>query len=819
MHEQVLPNPSSAVVYAATPSDDWAESFPLGNGRIGAMVHGQPVSEMVSLNHDLLWRNYLKHPTYHTHEDMPRIRELCLEGKWREAEELMSRTIPQTGGCIYINPFVPACDLYLEMKQQGKEISNYRRVLDMEHGVTYVQYTHEDVTYTRTYFCTEDPCVFVVHIHSSCPGTLSGELSLSRTLERECTVTGGSSMDEVYMEGTFEEGKQFAAVSRIVVENGRLTSGKSFYTPFDNNAAEKKFGLGYVFDRDEAVDPTRGASVCFDSCDEVTIVTAVAVDNEHDCPLTYCRERLDAYRPDQYADYLAAHQEHFASFYNRTVLSLAEETAFTIPLDEHVRRAEETKALTPSMAQLLYNVSRYVAIASGMPLSKTLPSKAPIHLQGIWNRDTRPAWESDYHTDLNIEMCYWPMGTAGLAEWYAPYLDWIERLMPQARQTARELYGCNGAAIVGCCDPFVMGRSDNVGASWLGSSAWLTEILWIYYEHAPNVDTLKRIYAIMQEFAVFYEEMMVETDGKLTFPFGSSPEMPLIIDGKMQWLSSPSSCDLTLVKEMYDNLVTAATLLNKTDDAAHYLSVSDRLVPPPVDADGCLMEWWEDHEVGDPGHRHRSPLITLCPGSLASLETAPELTRSMEKLLDKRIAAGTAMATSFSYVWDSHFLARLRRGDEAWKLLETLIRIHLLDNLMFTTNDHTGIKGGIKWFLGSKVIQVDAQLGLISSLSELVYQDTQSIIRLLPALPAVLPNGSMTGIRGRYGFVSDLCWENGALKQATITSTLGGTCRVMCGGKALQITCDGKPVSCTVDEQGIHSFETVKGATHTVTMK
>lgn len=793
----------SALLWSESPSEDWAESYPLGNGRIGAMVQGQPATEMISFNHDLLWRSYLQHPTYRTHKDMPRIKQLCAEKKWREAEELLTQTIPQTGECIYINPFVPVCDLYLNMLRQG-EVTDYKRSLDMQHGITYVQYRSGDAIITRTAFCSEELDVFILHIKTTRLGTLCGEVSLSRILERECIVTGGASHREVWLEGEFEEGKQFAAAARVIAVNGRCTSGKRVYTPSDRTN-DRKLGLGYVFDRDESVDSTRGASVCFDSCDEVVIAIAIAVDSESDCPLAYCRKKLDSYDGCDYEQVRDIHATLFASYYNRTQLLL------TAPSDM------ESTALSPTVVEQLFNMARYVAIASGMPQKTEAHPKAPINLQGLWNRDTRPAWESDYHTDLNLEMCYWPLAAAGLTEWYEPYLAWMERLMPQARQTAREMYGCDGAAIIGCCDPFVMGRIDNVGATWLGSSAWLCQILWIYYEHAPQTDILMRIYALMQEFAVFYEEMFITDDkGRLTFPFGVSPEMPLIIDGKMQWTSSATTIDLTLAKEFFGNLAQAAERCGELGKAAHYADVAAHIQPPTVDENGCLQEWNEQHEEGDPGHRHRSPIVTFCPGSLYSMESDPAMSDAIERLLERRLSAGTGMATSFSYSWDAHILARLRRGNDAMHLLKTLVRIHMMENGMFTTNDYTGEKGGITWFSGIKVMQVDAQLGLISAISEMLYQDMQGIIRLLPALPDSLPEGSLCGIRGRFGFVGDLTWKDGRLLEYRMTSMLGGICQVRYNGQPLHITCDDQPIACESDDQGIYTFNTVAGKVYTI---
>ena len=760
---------NDVVLTRSTPAQEWAEGLPLGNGRIGAMVWGSPNAEIVSLNHDLLWRRYLDHPEYGTSADIPEIRALCAEGKWREAEDVLLRTVPSTGEAIYINPFVPAFDLYLTMYQDAAAITDYTRILDMEHGVCRVSYQCGGIRYFRECFCEAGGEVFLWHLWASRPGHLTGEISLSRIPDCECTVTGGAEYGAVYCDAVFEEGVKFAAYSKIYHRGGRLTGGKKTYGIDGEAVPPKKFGLGYVFDRNESISAERGASVCIDSCDEVWIVTAVSVDKLACDPLASCKER--ASDPLFYRERYETHCTHFAAYYNRTRLTLGESAA---------------------ELQEAYNMARYIAISSGMPCAD---DKAPINLQGLWNRDTRPAWESDYHLDLNIQMCYWPLAKMGLADFMEPYLSWMERLLPQARHCAADLYGAEGACYAGCCDPWTLGVTDNVGFGALGISAWLVQILWMYYEHDPHRELLDRILLLMREVDAFYQSMLVrDAGGHLITPFGSSPEMSLMLGEHRQWLSSPSMFDLTLICEFYVNFAAAASLCGDTEAENRCAELLSSLAEPVI-TDGILQEWTELHTEGEPGHRHRSPFAAFCPGTLYTRESHPAMTAAMERLLEKRLSYGNGMSTAFSYAWDAQILARLGHGDDAFAMLKRLLQIHALDNGMLTTNDDDGKNGGISWFTGTKVVQVEAQIASAAAMTELFYQDMQGIIRLLPALPEDIPDGSLTGIRGRGGVICDLAWKDGALSAASLTVPYDGICRILPPEDGLVFRCQSGEIA------------------------
>ena len=739
-----------------TPANEWAEGFPIGNGRIGAMVFGEGTKTVLSLNHELLWRRYLSHPTYKTAGDMPGIKELCMQGKWQEAEELLLRTVPYTGDAIYINPFVPAFDLYVSLYRDASGISDYRRILDPENGVTTTSFVLGGVTYCQTSFCDCVGGLLYTHLYADRPGKLTGEISLSRMPDCECTVTGGADFDGVYCMGEFEEGVRFAAYSAVYHHGGRLTGGKKTYGIDAEDLPPKKFGLGYVFDRNEGLSAERGASVCMDTCDEVWIVTALSVDMLDDDPLSACRHAAHTVTAN-FTELQNCHETAFSALFNRTRLSL--------PDNRQVQNA--------------FDMARYIAISSGMTAKTSSGISAPINLQGLWNRDTRPAWESDYHLDLNIQMCYWPLPSMGLADLMEPYLCWMERLLPQARSCAADLYGAAGACYGGCCDPWIMGVTDNVGFGALGISAWLADILYLYYEHSPSDGLRSRILALMAEIDAFYRSMTVETDGTLTFPFGSSPEMSLMIGEHRQWLSSPSNFDLTAVRTFYTDylyLSQAEGDMTTADACAAFL---EKLAESVIDETGALQEWTDAHTEGEPGHRHRSPFVAFCPGTLYTKESHPDVTAAMERLLQRRLSCGNGMSTAFSYAWDAQILARLGRGDDALAMLERLHTIHALESGMLTTNDYDGKNGGISWFTGVKVVQVEAQLASAAAIAELFYRDEQELIRLLPALPGAIPSGKLCGIRGRYGITCDLEWENGELKEFRITVSHTGIYRIL----------------------------------------
>ena len=809
---------SNQAVFSDKPAAEWALGYPIGNGRTGAMITGAVFNERIALNHDLLWRRFFTYQDKDTAALLPEVRRLCAQGKWDEAQDLFLTKIPETGHTLYINPFVPFCDLGLFIKHKSGEIKDYTRRLDMDAGVVTVDYNAGERHYRREYFCSYPAGLFFIRLSCSAMGCLSGEVSLSRLLDPDCEADGSSAPGSVALNGIFEEGVKFAAKAKIFQKGGRLTGGIKNYTPPKGEMPPKDLnGIDFIF-RDESSEfAPCGVSSCFDSADEVLIAVALATDDESElAPPDLCDNKLRALGesfpcPEAL---LETHKKDHRSLYRRAGLRLA-----------GAKEGESTEAMLESAAQgegvdnslysLLYGMGRYLSIASGRPQPAGTAPKSPINLQGLWNQDRRPAWDCDFHLDLNLEMCYWGQDSANLGELMQPLMDWVTRLLPQARHSAADIHGCGGVLIAATCDNKTIGNIDNIGYCFTSAAAWLAQVLWKHYEYSADINFLRAdLYPFLKEIAAFYDDFLTgDAEGRLAACPSCSPEMG--IAGRKKWsvLSSTSAIDLELVREVYEHLITAAGRLEldsgKTESWAETLG---KLPLPPVSVEHGVCEWIENHEPQDAGHRHRSHLTGIVPGDRITVEDTPEYAEAVRKALDYRQKNGLGSSLSFSTVTDANIYARLYDAERALEQLGLTVRYNLMDNLLLSLCDWRSRGDTLAWFGGHKMFQIEAGLGLSCAIAEMIVHDRRGIIRLLPALPKKWATGSIYGICARGGFEVSVDWEEGRLKSAEIYSASGGVCRVMpfCTDGRLKVMFFGKELQ-TEYREGIMTFDTVSG--------
>jgi len=457
-------------------------------------------------------------------------------------------------------------------------------------------------------------------------------------------------------------------------------------------------------------------------------------------------------------------------------------------------------------------MSRYLAISSGRPQPAGQPVKSPINLQGIWNQDRRPAWDCDYHIDLNVEMCYWPLDMLNLGDLMMPLMDWVERLKEGGKRAAKDLYGARGIAFGIVADNKNVGNFDNICFPWTGGAAWVAQILWQHWEYSNDLSFLKNhLFPYLVEVGNFYEDFLVEDrNGYLVPTLSASPEMPIAGRKRQSFLSSASSMDLELIHDLFGHLIEAGNLL-KTDPTRikKWQSIVDRVPLPRINKDGSLSEWLEDHTMADPGHRHRSLLVGLCPGDRISVENTKEYADAAYKAILKRHEAGGKTSVYFSSVWDAQLLARLYKAEEAYEELVKLFPVNVLDNLLISGFAFNGIK----------LVQVEASLALGSAIIEMIFQDRQGLLRFLPALPVNLSKGKVSGLKARGGFEVGLEWDKGKVYSANIISSDGKTCYFKDNGfDKIKITCGTKEVKYTSDKgKGIISFDTGKGQEYQLT--
>ena len=769
---------SSDVIWSDQPGE-WAEGYPIGTGRIGGMVLGDPLKERVALNHDLLWRKFWTYQERRLGPDLPRIRELCKQDKWDEAQLVIRKKFARCGEAVYVNPFVPAGDLGIYPYHGNKAITDYERSLDMDTGIVEVKYKAAGVAFKREYFCSWPAGVLVIRLSSQYLGSVSGEVTLSRLLDPDCLVYGSSKLGEVVMECEFEEGVKSAVVVKVIQRGGRLTGGRTAYTPPPGDMPAKTLEFEYIFrGAEEPYDPV-GVSTCFDRCDEVILLVAIAADDESG-PETvdWCRKRLESICTD-YETLKKEHIKDHQSYYRRVRIDLRPEEN-DIPTSERIRNINKSDEVPKILLQQIFNMGRYLAFASGRP-AKGDVIKAPINLQGIWNQDRFPAWDCDYHLDLNVEMCYWSLDLMNLGDLMEPLGKWITYMIPKGRIAARDMVNCRGVFFT-MCDVNQIGNGDAT-CIWTGGAAWVAQILWIHWEHCRDKDYLRNmLYPFLKELALFYEDYLIKDEKGRLVPFPSaSPETAIKGRKHYSMLSSPSTIDLELIREVFEHAIEAQSILCETADekeAAAWKNILGKVPLPVLDKDGCLQEWMEDHEPVEPGHRHRSHLVGLCPGDRITIEDTPDYALGARKAIERRHQYARGRTQSLTLTWDAQMFARLYDSENAWRQFEMMLKMNVLGNLLVTCNDWSGVGYGLPWFRGTKLYQIEAGINAAAVISEMLFQDRRGLLRILPALPQQWERGSIQGLCGRGGFEIGIEWENNQFKKAKILSKRGSRCRV-----------------------------------------
>jgi alpha-L-fucosidase 2 len=810
---------SSHLLWSASPAGEWAEGYPLGNGRLGAMVLGDPLRERVALNHDRLWRDFWSWQDHGTARDLPEIRRLIAAGRWEDAHDLVVTRIPVSSQALYLNPFVPLGDLGIYPHHGTDAVSGFRRSLDLDAGIAEVTYTAAGVRYRREYLVSWPAGLLVIRLSASQAGRVRGEVTLSRLLDPDCDVTGSSGPGELALQGTFEEGVRFSAAVRVLQRGGRLTGGRRVYEPPAGPVPPRDLdGLQFIFRaKDYPHDPI-GVSTCFDCCDEVLLLVAMATQDEAgDDPVGWCRRKLDG-SPTDFARIRDEHARDHRALYRRVRLDLGSPRPDTPP-EELIAEARRSGKTPAALVERVYNMGRYLAIASGRPAPAGQPPKAPINLQGVWNQDRRPAWDCDYHLDLNVEMCYWPLAMANLGELLGPLADWTMSLLPQARRVAADLFGCRGAHFGGVCDLRHIGNVDDLCWGWTGAGAWVAQVLWQAWEHSGDRDFLAgTLYPLLREIGLFYEDYLVEdARGRLVPVPSASPEMGIKGRKRYSALSSPSTMDLELIREVFSHLVAASEELGvDAESRVSWKAILERVPLPAIGRDGSLQEWLEPHEPIDPSHRHRSPLVGLCPGDRITARDTPDYMQAARRLLAVRQQSRDTTCALAS-AWDTQFLARFSEGDAALREIDLVARSWLIDNLLLSICDWHDDAKSLNWFPGRKVYQIEASIGMVGAISEMLLQDRRGLLSLLPALPAAWPAGKVTGLRARGGFEVGIRWADGRLAEASILSLRGERCRILlAAGRGTPRVTQGSREVATTARDGVLEFATGAGESYVV---
>lgn len=782
-------NPATLLWYTE-PAKKWDEALPVGNGRLGAMVFGKNGEERIQLNEETYWSG----GPYSTvvkggYKVLPEIQKLVFEEKYLAAHNLFGRNL--MGYPVEQMKYQPLGNLHLFFKNQDSVV-NYKRWLNLEDGISGVSYTANGITYQREVFSSSPDQVIVVRITAD----KSNSISFTANLRGERNQAHSNYGTDYFRMDPYGN-------------DGLVITGKS--TDYLGVAGKIRYEARLKAVPEGGTMKINGVDLVIENANTVTLYFAAATNfiNYKDVSADQ-HKRVDEYfKRIQNKNFNAVLESAVADhkkYFSRVSLQLPNTANSFLPTPERVKKIQTEP--DPSMAALSYQFGRYLMIGSSRPGTE------PANLQGIWNDNMNPSWDSKYTTNINTEMNYWPVESGNLSECAEPLVRMIKELTDQGSQVAKEHYGARGWVFHQNTDIWRMAAPMD-GPTWgtfTVGGAWLCTHIWEHYQYTMDKDFLKETYPLIEGSVQFFMDFLIpHPNGKWlvtnpstspeNFPDGggNKPYFDEVTAGFREGttICAGSSIDMQILYDLFGYFIEASKVLGKDDAFVQSVKLArEKLVPPQIGRDGSLQEWADDWKSLEKNHRHFSHMYGLYPGKILYEKRTPALIESYKKVLEER---GDG-STGFSRAWKMALWARLNDGNRANKIYKGYLKDQSCTSM---------------FALCFRSLQVDGNFGVTAAVTEMLMQSHDGFIKLLPALPDEWNEGSFKGVCARGAFELDFAWKNKTVTQLNFLSKAGEVCRLEYY-PGMKITSNGKNIKYQKLPNGLVEFQTIKGSSYQV---
>ncbi|MPS74962.1 MAG: glycoside hydrolase family 95 protein [Chryseobacterium sp.] len=720
------------------PAKQWVEALPVGNGRLAAMVFGDPSREKLQLNEGSFWSGG---PSRNDNPDGPKvldsIRYYLFNGNYKRAQILADKGL--TAKSLHGSAYQNIGDFTLDFSNVN-DVKNYYRELDIEKAITTTTFTSNGINFKREVFASIPDNVIVIKLSSDKKNALNFTTNFDSELKKNIVAIDSNTLQMDGLSSTLDgiQGQvKFNVLAKLINKGGKTAVLRD------------------------------GISVR--NADEVLILISIATNftdykTLNSDEVSKSKKYISEAEQKNFKTLFQNHQNAYQAYFKRVDFDLGTSEAAKQPTD--IRIKNFATHYDPELISLYYQFGRYLLISSSQPGGQ------PANLQGIWNNSNKPAWDSKYTININTEMNYWPAEKTNLSDMHEPLIQMVKDLSESGKETAKVMYNSLGWVAHHNTDIWrITGVVDFANAGmWPMGGAWLSQHLWEKYLYNGDKNYLQSIYPILKSAAQFYEDFLIEepTHHWLVVSPSMSPEnIPDRHQGSA--LAAGNTMDNQLMFDLFTKTKKAAEILNiELDKIPVWNNIISKLPPMKIGRYGQLQEWAEDWDNPKDNHRHVSHLYGLFPSNQINPFTTPELLDASKTVLLHR----GDVSTGWSMGWKVNLWAKLLDGNHANKLIK--------DQLTLVEKDGWGSKGGTypNLFDAHPPFQIDGNFGCTSGITEMLLQTQNGFIDILPALPDEWKNGKIAGLKTYGGFEINIIWENNKTKEVTIKSNLGGNCRI-----------------------------------------